>query len=88
MRRWKLPRLGLSRLELASVGRPRGGTWSRTAKHHKMVHVQCAHCGSVANLETDHIIPKHRGGTDSWSNLQSLCVECHKVKTAREAGGG
>ena len=53
-----------------------------------MVHVQCAHCGSVANLETDHIIPKHRGGTDAWSNLQSLCVECHKIKTAREAGGG
>ena len=82
-----MPGIGLPRVELASVSKARGGTWSRIAKHHKMVHVQCAHCGSVADLETDHIKPLHRGGTNEWTNLQSLCVSCHQAKTAREAGG-
>lgn len=66
--------------------RSRGGTWSRTAKAHKDCHPQCAGCGTVANLETDHIVPLHRGGTNAWTNLQSLCTLCHAAKTAREAG--
>ena len=34
----------------------------------------------------DHIIPIRKGG-DPWdeNNLQSLCVECHNSKTARES---
>lgn len=32
----------------------------------------------------DHIIPKAHGGTDDDSNLESLCWECHRAKTARE----
>ncbi|MDM7498745.1 HNH endonuclease, partial [Escherichia coli] len=32
----------------------------------------------------DHIIPKAHGGTDDDSNLESLCLECHRAKTARE----
>jgi 5-methylcytosine-specific restriction protein A len=87
MRRWRLPGIGLPTMQLASVSRARGGTWTRIAKHHKMVHVQCAHCGTVADLETDHIVPLHRGGTNDWKNLQSLCKSCHAIKSAREAGG-
>jgi 5-methylcytosine-specific restriction protein A len=48
----------------------------------------CQHCikqgRSVVAKDVDHIVPKHRGGTDDHANLQSLCVECHKVKTAHE----
>lgn len=33
----------------------------------------------------DHIINKANGGTNSSSNLQSLCYECHKRKTQEEA---
>jgi 5-methylcytosine-specific restriction endonuclease McrA len=44
----------------------------------------CAHCGGVADLETDHIVPLHRGGTNEWKNLQSLCVACHSHKTNNE----
>jgi len=29
---------------------------------HKAVHLQCAQCGRVDTLETDHIVPRHRGG--------------------------
>lgn len=64
--------------------RPRGGTWTRTAKLHKAVHYKCAQCGRLDTLETDHIVPIHQGGSDSWTNLQSLCHECHALKTSNE----
>lgn len=66
--------------------RSRGGSWSRKALQHKAINLQCAYCGSIANIETDHIVPLHKGGTDDWSNLQSLCHECHARKSAKERG--
>lgn len=35
--------------------------------------------------ECDHIIPKHKGGTDDQANLQMLCSPCHADKTQKEA---
>jgi 5-methylcytosine-specific restriction protein A len=35
--------------------------------------------------ECDHIIPKHKGGTDDPANLQMLCSPCHADKTQKEA---
>ena len=35
--------------------------------------------------EVDHIICKAEGGTDDDDNLQAICTECHKEKTAEEA---
>lgn len=32
----------------------------------------------------DHKTPKAAGGTDDDANLQCICAECHKAKTARE----
>ena len=64
----------------------RGGTWTRIAKQHKAIHVQCAKCGAIADLETDHIVPLHKGGTNDCRNLQSLCRQCHAIKTAAEQG--
>lgn len=40
----------------------------------------------VSAKEVDHIISKAKGGTDDPSNLQSLCVQCHREKTARDNG--
>ena len=73
-------------VSMLNTVRSRGGTWTRIAKHHKQVHLQCAQCGAVVDLETDHIVPLHRGGTNAWSNLQSLCKSCHVRKSALEAG--
>ena len=76
----------LPAIRMASVTGNRGGAWSRTAKLHKAVHLQCKLCGSMDRLETDHIVPRHLGGSDAWSNLQTLCAACHARKTAGEAG--
>ena len=46
---------------------------------------RCRSCGLAGRLECDHVTPLHRGG-DAWdfSNLQTLCRDCHIKKTARE----
>jgi 5-methylcytosine-specific restriction protein A len=44
----------------------------------------CQACGHLGN-EVDHKTPKALGGTDDPSNLQTLCTDCHKTKTARES---
>ena len=36
--------------------------------------------------EVDHITPIHQGGDDDERNLQAICSECHKAKTAAEQG--
>lgn len=33
--------------------------------------------------QADHILERKRGGTNDLANLQTLCVPCHKDKTAR-----
>lgn len=38
----------------------------------------------VPAITVDHIIPKSRNGSDDMSNLQSLCEDHHKNKTAME----
>ena len=35
--------------------------------------------------ECDHITPKSQGGTDDLDNLQAICTDCHKAKTAQES---
>lgn len=51
---------------------------------------QCAYCGrSDLLLTIDHVIPKARGGTDSWENLICACTVCNNKKgdrTPTEAG--
>ena len=83
MRRWRFQgNLGqVFKLEPVKPVR----NWRRQ-KHYRQVNLTCANCGCVGPLETDHVVPLHRGGKDEWSNLQSLCKECHASKTAREAG--
>jgi 5-methylcytosine-specific restriction endonuclease McrA len=49
-------------------------------------HPLCQHCQVKVSREVDHIIPLWAGGEDIESNLQALCDDCHKAKTAEEAG--
>lgn len=38
-------------------------------------------------LEVDHIIPLSQSGPDNDHNLQTLCIPCHREKTATERQG-
>jgi hypothetical protein len=38
---------------------------------------QCVFCGSLADLTTDHLIPKSRGGDDSADNVVLACQPCN-----------
>jgi hypothetical protein len=51
----------------------------------------CAYCGKKSgdNMTWDHILPRSRGGDDSWMNAVCACVKCNNKKGARlpeEAG--
>lgn len=48
---------------------------------------QCSDCKGrcLPASEVDHIVPKHLGGTDDFSNLAAINEDCHKAKTQREA---
>jgi 5-methylcytosine-specific restriction endonuclease McrA len=51
---------------------------------------RCQYCGqSRTAMTVDHVIPKNRGGDDSWENLVCACVRCNNRKgdrTPEEAG--
>lgn len=44
---------------------------------------RCVRCGSHTDLEVDHIHPVAHGGTDEFSNLQTLCKPCNAAKRDR-----
>ena len=43
----------------------------------------CGYCGSHKNLTIDHIIPKSKGGKNSWENLITCCFNCNAKKGDR-----
>ena len=53
---------------------------------------RCLYCGAKAprvTLELEHVIPKSRGGPNSWDNLVASCTACNRNKgdrTPEEAG--
>lgn len=43
----------------------------------------CQYCGSKQNLTLDHVMPRARGGKDTWENLVTACVTCNNRKGDR-----
>jgi 5-methylcytosine-specific restriction endonuclease McrA len=41
---------------------------------------QCQYCGSIKNLTIDHVMPRSRGGSNSWTNLVTACMPCNTHK--------
>lgn len=64
-----------------------GPAWSRKgviARDHGL----CGYCGGPA-ATVDHILPRSRGGRDSWRNTAAACDRCNQRKgdrTPDEAG--
>lgn len=49
--------------------------------------VECKRQGYTrAATQVDHVLALANGGTDTADNLQSLCDDCHRMKTARDLG--
>ena len=50
---------------------------------------RCQYCADRNRLTIDHVLPKSRGGRDTWDNLVAACVPCNNRKgnkTPKEAG--
>ena len=46
---------------------------------------KCQACAEPTDeFEVDHYVPVALGGTNDLSNLQALCLPCHKVKTRKD----
>lgn len=41
---------------------------------------QCAYCGKSANT-VDHVIPRSRGGSTTWTNTVASCIKCNSKKS-------
>lgn len=49
----------------------------------------CQYCGSTRSLTIDHLVPRCRGGQDTWENLLLACSKCNTLKshkTPEQAG--
>lgn len=67
-----------------------GSGWRKTRLAILFAEPLCRHCKGVGVLTeatvVDHVIrlTHYQYGTHNKDNLQSLCVECHNIKTQRE----
>ena len=46
----------------------------------------CQYCGvkcNSKNISVDHIIPKSKGGKNTWSNLVTACFSCNNKKGSK-----
>lgn len=61
--------------------------WSKRALLERDEHC-CGYCGGPAST-VDHVLPRSRGGADSWLNTVAACARCNNRKrdrTPEEAG--
>lgn len=50
---------------------------------------ECQYCGERfkrEDLTFDHVIPVSQGGTKTWENIVTACVECNRKKSNRTPG--
>lgn len=40
----------------------------------------CQYCGSIKKLTIDHVMPRSRGGQDTWTNMVVACMPCNTHK--------
>ena len=52
-------------------------------KIYKRDNHECVYCGTKQDLSIDHVIPKSRGGDNTWANLVTCCKKCNSRKGNR-----
>jgi len=74
---------------------PYGSDWRKLRKRRLDAEPLCRHCADKGLVtpakQVDHILAVGLGGKNEWNNTQSLCIPCHKLKTAddiRRMGSG
>jgi len=77
-------RAALKAGSLNTAAKKRGQAGKVTAADLLSLERICRTCGKQDELQIDHISPAMHGGLNVGSNLQMLCVDCHKAKTAKE----
>jgi hypothetical protein len=55
--------------------------WSRKGMLKRDGHC-CAYCGGIATT-VDHVLPRSRGGDNSWTNTVAACGRCNGRKSNR-----
>ena len=55
--------------------------WQRVIMHQSY----CLRCGSIDNLQVDHVVSLYNWGKTEWNNLQTLCGKCNRRKGTRTA---
>lgn len=64
-----------------------GEAWRQLRTDYLRAHPHCVSCGELAT-DVHHILPRNKGGTDDWSNLEALCHECHSRITLHNINDG
>jgi 5-methylcytosine-specific restriction endonuclease McrA len=61
-----------------------GPAWSRAGVLARDEH-RCAYCGKRATT-IDHVLPRSKGGHNSWKNTVAACMVCNQRKGDRTPG--
>ena len=72
----------------SAAARGYGHAWRKRREQVLSEQPVCAMCKRRFAEQVDHIAPLAAGGTHERENLQGLCVECHRLKTARDGTAG
>ena len=80
--------LNIARNNPHSTVRMRGENWTKIRRKWLTHNPLCVMCEAHGYLNMadhiDHIVPLFKGGDDNENNYQSLCVECHRIKTRED----
>lgn len=72
------------------IKRTRGRKWMQIRASILSDNPLCVICKAKGIIkqatQVDHIQALTNEGTDDTNNLQSICTECHKIKTAQDLG--
>jgi 5-methylcytosine-specific restriction protein A len=75
---------------LKEANRTRGRKWMQIRASILSANPLCVICKAKGIIkqatQVDHIQAITNDGTDDNDNLQSICTECHKIKTAQDLG--